>query len=151
MEYLSKDEVISKGTEFAGEVCYSGEYGLQVYTKDDIDGGVPVEGILYERYKNGNLCYYAFYHEGIPNGLTVRFYESGKVQKCYVMDTGMVDGEYTEWYENGNVKLKKYCKYGFVLNMQEFDIAGNLIEEKKELTESEKISYEKMKKFYEDW
>lgn len=31
------DEVVSRGTEFIGDVCYSGEYGQQVYTKEDID------------------------------------------------------------------------------------------------------------------
>ena len=151
MEYLSIDEVISKGTEFAGDVCYSGEEGQQVYTKEDIEGGVPVEGILYESYSNGNLCYYSFYHDGIPNGQSVEFYETGKVKSCCVMDTGTVDGERIEWYENGNVKLREYCKYGLVLRMQEFDEEGNLIKEKKELSEKEKIRHEKNLAYFEGW
>lgn len=55
------------------------------------------------------------------------------------MDTGTIDGDYLEWHENGNVKLKKYCKYGLVLKMQEFDEGGNLLKEKKELSEGEKL------------
>ena len=26
------------------------------------------------------------------------------------MDNGTIDGEHIEWNENGNVKLKEYCK-----------------------------------------
>ena len=33
MNYLSKEEIINCGIEFAGEVCFSGEYGEPVYTK----------------------------------------------------------------------------------------------------------------------
>ena len=144
MKYLSINEVISKGIEFTGEVCYSGEYGEQVYTKEDIDGGIPVEGILYEKYDNGKLCYYCFYHDGIPHGQSVEFYETGNVKSCCVMDKGTIDGEKIVWYENGNVKLRKYCKYGLVLRMQEYDEKGNIIQEKTELNESEKSIYEKM-------
>lgn len=150
MKYLSMAEVINKGTEFTDDVCYSGEYGQQVYTKEDIDGGIPVEGILYERYSNGNLCYYCFYHDGIPHGQRVRFYDSGKVMSCCVMDMGTIDGENIEWYENGNVKLKEYCKYGLVLKMQEFDEKGNVIDEKTELNEGEKEIYDKWAEYYEN-
>lgn len=149
MKFLSVAEVINSGTEFIDDVCYSGEYGQQVYTKEETDGGIPVEGILYERYNNGNLCYYSFYHDGIPHGQRVRFYETGKVKSCCVMDSGTIDGEHIEWYENGNIKLKEYCKYGLVLKMQEFDEDGNVIKEKKELNESEKSIYEKRVEYYE--
>ena len=65
------------------------------------------------------------------------------------MDTGTIDGEYVEWYENGIVKLKEYCKYGLILKMQEFDENGNIIKEKTELNESEKSIYEKRRGFYD--
>lgn len=149
MNYLSLDEVISVGTEFAGEVCYSGEYGQQVYTKEAEEGGVPVEGILYERYPGGSLNYYCFYRDGIPSGEQVRFYESGKIMSHCFMDTGTIDGEYIEWYENGKIKLKEVCKYGLVLQMQEFDESGNIIKEKKELRDYEKSIFEKSAAYYE--
>ena len=149
MSYLSIDEVMRRGIEFTGDVCYSGEYGQQVYTKEAEDGGTPVEGILYERYDNGKICYYCFYHDGIPDGQRVRFYETGNIKSCCVMDKGTIDGEHIEWYENGNIKLKEYCKYGFVLKMQEFDENGNVIKEKVELSESEKSIYEKCVEYYE--
>ena len=149
MKYLSLDEVISVGTEFIGDVCYSGEYGQQVYTKDVEEGGIPLEGILYERYSNGLLNYYSFYSNGIANGQRVRFFESGKVKSHCIMDTGTIDGEYIEWYENGNIKLKKDCKYGLVLKMQEFDESGNLLKEKKQLSDDEKCIFEKRVACYE--
>lgn len=149
MNYLSKEEVLKNGIEFAGEVCFSGEYGQQVYTKDESDGGVPVEGILYEKYSNGNLNYYAYYKDGIPNGEEVWFYESGKVKSYCIMASGTIEGEHTEWYENGSIKLVEYCKYGFVLKMQRFDENGNLIEEKNNLTDDEKRSYEKWSEYYD--
>lgn len=126
MSYLSIDEVMRRGIEFTGDVCYSGEYGQQVYTKEAEDGGTPVEGILYERYDNGKICYYCFYHDGILDGQRVRFYETGKIKSCCVMDKGTIDGEHIEWYENGNI-----------------------IKEKVELSESEKSIYEKRVKYYE--
>ncbi|MCM1057126.1 MAG: hypothetical protein NC517_05905 [Firmicutes bacterium] len=149
MNYLSLDEVISSGTEFTDPVCYSGEYGEQVYTKEAEEGGIPIEGILYERWPNGLLHYYCFYRDGIPNGQRVRFFESGKIKSHCIMDAGTIDGEYIEWHENGNVKLKKQCKYGLVLKMQEFDESGNLLKEKKELSDGEKRIFEKWAAHYE--
>jgi len=64
-------------------------------------------------------------------------------------DGGTIDGEYIEWYENGEVKLRKDCKYGIILSMKEFDESGILIREKKELSEGEKKLYEKFKEIYQ--
>lgn len=149
MNYLSSDEVIRVGTEFTGEVCYSGEYGEQVYTKEAEEGGIPLEGILYERYPSGSLNYYSFYRDGIPDGQRVGFYESGKMKGHCIMDTGTIDGEHIEWYENGNIKRREFCKYGLVLNMQEFDENGNKIKEKRELSDDERIIFEKRAAYYE--
>lgn len=143
-------EVMNEGIEFSGDVCYSGDYGEQVYTNDMYAGGVPVEGILYEKYPSGALNYYAYYKNGIPHGERVRFYESGKIKSYERMDTGTIDGNYTEWYENGTVKLEKYCQYGLVLRMKEYDEQGNLTREKKELREDEISIYEKRKKYYDE-
>lgn len=147
MEFLSNEDIIKNGREFKGDVCYSGEYGQQVYTKDMEEGGTPIEGILYEKYPNGSLNYYCYYRNGIPHGQKVRYYESGKVKSFCIMDTGTVDGEDIEFYESGDIKKKKYYQYGLVLKMQEFDEAGNLINEKKDLKENEKIIYAKREEF----
>ncbi len=149
MNYLSKDEVIECGIEFAGDVCFSGEYGEQVYTKEKEEGGQPINGVLYERYENGNICYYEYHKDGISNGPRVEFYKSGKIKSYCIKDGGTIDGEYIEWYENGEVKLRKDCKYGIILSMKEFDESGILIREKKELSEGEKKLYEKFKEIYQ--
>ena len=149
MEIMSFHEVIKRGLEFTGDVCFSGEYGQQVYTKEDYEGGVPVEGILYERYPNGNLIYYAYYHKGVPHGQRVHFYPSGKIKSYCIMDEGTIDGEYIEWYENGNVKCTKNSKYGLMIQMKEYDIQGNIVEEKTELNEWEKGIFEKRQRLYE--
>ncbi len=151
MEILSAEDVLRNGIEFDGDVCYSGENYDQVCTNEVSEGGVPINGILYERYKNGNLCYYSFYQDGIPHGPCVHFYESGKIQSYCVMDTATVEGEMVELYENGNVKLREYSQYGYTLRMQKFDVAGNLIDEKKELREDERAAYEKCVTYYEHW
>lgn len=149
MKYLSLSEVISIGTEFSGDVCFSGLYGQQVYTNELENGGMPLEGILYERYPSGSLNYYTFYTNGIPNGQRVIFYESGQIKSCCTMDRGTIDGEHIEWYENGNIKVKEFCKYGCVLKRKEFDENGNLIKEKKGLSEDEIGIYEKRVAYYE--
>lgn len=151
MEILSAEDVLRNGIEFEGDVCYSGETYDQVCTNEVSEGGVPINGILYERYENGSLRYYSFYQDGTPHGPCVRFYESGKVESYCVMDTGTVEGEYVELYENGNVKLREYRQYGFLLRMQEFDMQGRLINEKKELREDEKTAYEKCAEYYTHW
>lgn len=143
-------DVMTKGIEFSGDVCYSGDYGGQVYTNDMYAGGIPVEGILYEKYPGGALNYYAYCKNGIPHGERVRFYESGKIKSYEIMDTGTIDGNHTEWYENGGIKLEKYCKYGLVLRLKEYDRQGNVVREKKELKEDEISIYEKWKKYYEE-
>lgn len=149
MNILSYEEVIKVGIEFSGDVCYSGEYGQQVCTNETDKGGIPVEGILYELYPNGNLNYYACYKNGVSHGERIRFYESGAIKSYCIMDSGTIDGDNTEWYESGSVKCKEFCKHGLVLWRKEFDIEGNLISEKKELTEQEKPIYEKREKHYE--
>lgn len=131
MDLLTYDEVMEKGIEFIGDVCYSGDYGQQLYTREMEDGGNPIDGIVYEKYPSGALNYYAYYKNGIPNGERVRFYESGKIKSYEIMDTGTIDGNYIEWYEKGNIKLEKYCKYGLVLRMKEYNEEGNLLKEKK--------------------
>lgn len=147
--FLSQYQVMKNGIEFAGDVCYSGEYGQQVYTKDMDDGGIPLDGILYEMYPNGSINYYCYYSNGVPHGERVRYYESGKIKNFCIMNKGTIDGEYTELYESGIVKKKEFCKYGVVLKMQVFDENGNLVKEKKELSESEKKIYEKRVAYYE--
>ena len=148
MNYLTKDEIISQGIEFAGEVCFSGDYGDQVYTKEKEEGGHPINGLLYEKYDNGNIIYYKYYKDGIPNGQRVEFYKDGKVKSFCIMDGGTIDGEHIIWYENGTIKLRENCKYGLVLSMEEYDESGKMVREKKNLSENEIELYEMFEEMY---
>ena len=147
---LTKEEVIQRGIEFAGDVCYSGRYGQQVYTREMEDGGLPVEGILYEYYPNGALNYYCYYKNGISHGVSVRFYESGHLKSYCIMDMGTIDGDDIEFYENGQVKQKRYSKYGVIMKNTEYDEEGNVTAEKTQMTEGEQRRYESMARTFEN-
>ena len=66
------------------------------------------------------------------------------------MDTGVILGEKIEWYENGNIKRRQFCKYGIIFTMTEFDEEGNITKEKKQLTEREEKLYEKFEKWNQE-
>lgn len=143
LNILVYSEVVNLGTEFIGEVCYSGEYGEQVYNKPMEKGGTVISGLLYERYPNDTLAYYSFYENGIPHGVTVEFYRNGQLKEYKYMEKGTIDGKNILWFESGVVKLIAENKYGFRLHYLEWDESGNLIREKQEPTTFEKKMIEK--------
>ncbi len=128
---LTEEMILQIGIEFSGDVCYSGEYGQQVFDK-------PME--------DGHVGYYKNYKNGIPNGESVEFYASGRLRSKCIMNRGTIDGEKIAWYENGKIKSKKNCKYGLVIECYEWDEEGNLINKKKNLTEGEKKIFDKCEK-----
>lgn len=146
---LSQDEVLKKGIEFAGDVCYSGEYGQQVYNSPIEEGGEPITGFVYEKYGNGNINYYCYYENGIQNGECVDFYETGQLKRHCIMKKGQIFGKNSIWYENGNIKLIEYCKYGIVTSYEKFDEEGNVIDSKTEPNHVEKSLLEKYERLYE--
>ena len=143
---LTEEIILQMGIEFSGDVCYSGKYGQQVFDKPMEDGGEPIDGIIYEKDEEDHVIYYAYYKNGIPNGIKVEFYESGRLRSKCIMDRGTIDGQKIVWYENGKIKSKENCKYGLVLPSSKWDEDGNLINEKKNLTEGEKKIFDKYEK-----
>lgn len=143
LEVYSFQEVMQQGVEFAGDVCFSGEFGDQVYTNEMEYGGEPVTGLVYEKYRSGELNYYTFYKDGVKDGKRVRFYESGNVKSVCEMDCGTINGVYIEWYDDGQVKAISDNKYGLVLREKVFDEEGNLTREKTGLEDYEKELYER--------
>ena len=134
-EILSKEEAISCGYEFDGEiVCYSGEYGQQVCNSSS-GSDVPITGIVYELYPNGNINYYCMYANGIKNGDFISFYEDGSLMRRCTMYKGTRHGKTICWYRNGNKKAESESKYSFDLYYQEWDEDGNLIKNIMEPTE----------------
>lgn len=146
----TKAEILKEGIEFSGDVCFSGEYGQQVYDKEMEDGGHPITGVVYERDKAGNILYYAFYDNGVQNGDYVSFYESGEIKEMYVMRNGAKWGESVLLYENGEPKHIEECQYGIVLSYKDFDMEGQLVKEKKEPSEYEKKLLNKFQKVYRE-
>lgn len=146
---LSQDEVLRRGIEFIEDVCYSGEYGQQVYNLPMEEGGNPITGLVYEKYSNGKINYYSYYENGIPNGEYVDFYESGQPKRHCIMNKGQILGENIVWYENGTIKLQEECKYGIVIFSKEFDEEGRVVSEKTEPNSFEKGLLEKYEKLYE--
>lgn len=135
---LSEDEIFKNGIEFIEDVCFSGEYGQQVFNKPMGEGGEPVTGIVYEKYDNGNINYYCYYENGIKNGEYVEFYDSKKIKKFRIMRKGQICGESIEWFEIGSVKAKEYCKYGIVISSEKWDEKGVLVYKKVEPNDFEK-------------
>lgn len=146
----TKAEILKEGIEFSGDVCFSGEYGQQVYDKEMEDGGHPITGVVYEKDKAGNILYYAFYDNGVQNGDYVSFYESGEIKEMYVMRNGAKWGESVLLYENGEPKHIEECQYGIVLSYKDFDMEGQLVKEKKEPSEYEKKLLNKFQKVYRE-
>lgn len=144
----TKDEILKEGIEFSGDVCFSGEYGQQVYDKEMEDGGHPITGLVYEKDEIGNILYYAFYDDGVQNGDYVSFYESGEIKEMHVMRNGAKWGESVLLYKNRKPKHIEECKYGIVLSYRDFDIEGRLVKEKKEPSEYEKQLINKFQKVY---
>ncbi|MCR8844068.1 hypothetical protein NQ117_10260 [Paenibacillus sp. SC116] len=146
IDILPVEFVLSNGIEFTGDVCYSGVYGQEVFNKPLDEGGIPISGILYERYKNGSLAYYAYYKNGMSDGDNVNYYESGKVTSFQQMSNGVISGKKITWFENGNIKSKEEYKYGFCVTYRQWSEAGELVTEKTEPSEFDKKMIEKYNK-----
>ena len=144
---LVLEDIVKQGIEFKEEVCFSGEFGQQVFDKPFEDGGNPITGLLFEKYNNGNLNYYSYYVDGIQNGESVTFYESGEISSYCVMDSGQVYGEIKKWYKTGLLKSLEMCKYGVVISSKHYDEKGDIIMEKLEPSRIEQKMLEKYEKF----
>ncbi|WCF10751.1 hypothetical protein NDS46_13270 [Paenibacillus thiaminolyticus] len=148
---LPIEKVLEEGIEFAGDVCFSGEWGQYVCSAPIEEGGQPITGIVYEKFENGNLEYYTYYKNGIMNGISVHFYESGKIKSVSNMYRGTTHGKTVCWHENGNVMSVADSKYGFDLTYKEWDESGKLIKEKMELSDFEKGMIEKYDEDEKRW
>ncbi|OPH46751.1 hypothetical protein BC351_14560 [Paenibacillus ferrarius] len=144
---LTIDEVFLTGIEFTDDVCFSGESGQEVYDKPIEEGGKPITGLVYERYRNGNLAYYSYYKNGIAEGDYVNFFENGKVESFREMCRGVLFGQSLSWFDNGILKSMASYKYGFKIIYREWNIGGELVNEMLEPNDFEKSMIEK----YDKW
>lgn len=99
---LSPNYVLEHGREYDDDIDWDG-YGYRIC---DLSGEeeVPITGMLYELYDNGNPMYYVFYEKGLRNGAKIEFYLSGELQSYHVYEKGILVGKSYKWYENGMIK-----------------------------------------------
>lgn len=93
-------------------------------------GGKPFSGLTYELYGNGNLMYYCFYKDRFEDGEYIEFYENGNLENKQNMSLGRITGREEIWFQNGELKSVDEYELGICLNLKEWDIDGNLIKGK---------------------
>lgn len=101
LSILSWEYVIEHGVSLGvGELWWDPCYGYYICDCE----GVYYTGLLYGVYDNLSLRYYAFYEDGVKNGIKITFYSSGEMQSYSFYSEGEITGIYYEWYENGMIK-----------------------------------------------
>lgn len=118
---LSLEYVIEHGASLSdGELWWDRDYGYYISDHE----GIYFTGLLYSTYDDLHLKHYAFYEDGVENGVKIRFYSSGEVLSYGVYSKGEIIGIYHEWYESG--MIKKVLDH--IQNKRfEFDENGNII------------------------
>lgn len=135
IKILDKEYVLTHGVNF--EELAGGYCSDRILDKEEEDGGKPFTGLTYELYRNNKLAYYSFYKDGFPNGDFIQFYENGNIKKVQYMKYGRVAGIEETWFESGRLKSVGESAYGVRLNFKEWNEEGGLIEEKLNPTEGE--------------
>ena len=136
---LSRDYVIEHGVFWDDAELNWDECGYFTVDRD----GIRFTGLAYEVYdhkdmkyypffntdfQDGTLLDYAYYINGLQDGVEVEFYPSGAVHSYSVYDEGRLVGKSYEWYENG--MIKKYIDFN--LNQRvEFDKQGKITKQGK--------------------
>lgn len=126
---LSWDYVVENGKMFGETLWWDRSYGYYIC---DFTGEEEVyfTGLIYEIYDNDNLRSYAFYKDGLKDGVEVKFYPSGKIHYYSVFCKGIITGVFYEWYENG--MIKKYIDRRRKQNRRiEADEQGNITKQGK--------------------
>jgi len=145
-QIMKIDTILRQGIEFTGEICYSGVSGEELYTKPIEEGGTAVTGLIYEKYKNGNIAYYSYYANGIADGECVSFFENGALENYKQMKKAVISGYSISWFENGNLKSVGVYKYGFAVTYKLWNREGALLEEKLKPSEFEQLMIDKYDK-----
>jgi antitoxin component YwqK of YwqJK toxin-antitoxin module len=86
----------------------------------DIDGGMLYgndlfSGVVELRGEDGQLVYEAEYVDGLEDGIVVRWHSSGVVAECMRMRSGVCDGDFYVWRENGRLRLWQVFEVGFLI------------------------------------
>ncbi|MEG0528417.1 MAG: hypothetical protein RR531_12960 [Longicatena sp.] len=140
---LSKEYVIEQGINFDKHLAYGGNHDLEIVEFDREDNEKQFTGLVYDLFENGNLDSYMFVKEGIKQGEFVEFYPNGTIKRINNMVDNVSERKQVEYYENGSIMLLEERSGGFLLTFIKYDEQGNIIEEKKEPTEFDKMMVRK--------
>jgi antitoxin component YwqK of YwqJK toxin-antitoxin module len=139
---LSKEYLLEHGTDFE-YLADGGKYGLEIVEFDKNNNEIVFTGLAYALFDNGNVEMYMFVKDGIKQGTIVRFYPNGNVESVSNMVDNVPEGKRIEYYESGAIKTIEERIGGFLMTFVTYDENGNIIEEKKEPTDFDKMMAKK--------
>jgi len=67
---------------------------------------LPVTGLIYGLYNNGEVQYEWSYIDGVPNGVWKYFFYTGKIQYEFTYVDGSRNGPCKAWYFNGALNFE---------------------------------------------
>lgn len=139
---LTKKYILEQGTDFE-HLANGGSHGLEIVEFDENDNETVFTGLAYELFENGNVESYMYVKDGIKQGAFVEFYPSGNIKMVNNMVDNVSEGKQIEYFENGSVKMIEERIGGFLMTFIKYDEDGNIIEEKKEPTDFDKMMVRK--------
>ena len=148
LNILTKEEVMNQGVNFSElwDECGSD----RLLDESEEKNGKPFTGLAYENYRNGNLMYYCYYEDGFSQGDYVEFYEDGNVKSIQNMQRGRTHGVEKIWSKMGVLQSESAYEYGVCVYLKEWDEKGILIQEKLYPTKEDLEMIESQKVWYEE-
>lgn len=144
-DILTKEYIIHNGVEFEEFLEYGGPYDLGIVEYTDDGEEKLFTGLAYDLYENGNIESYFLVEEGVKQGANVSFYPNGNIKRIGKMEKGAAEGYQVEYYDNRIKKYESECIAGREITFINFDENGNIIEQKKEPTESDLLYAKRFK------
>ena len=146
VEIISKTDVLNNGVLFDGDLVDYESITACLLCDSSSGNQIPITGLVYELYSNGNLDYYCNYENGLKNGDYVMFFEDGKIKSFVTMYQGVSHGTEIHWHRNGNMKSESITKYGYDMAKRVWNESGELIAETTEPNDLAKAMIEKYEK-----
>ena len=107
---LSAEYVFNNGIRDRDQFYYEDfdENGVfndgQIFDKPRLEGGKPINGLIYEVYSTGELCCYYYLENGLKSGPNVSFFKNGQASEYYLRDKKKDFHYEFKWFENGVLK-----------------------------------------------
>lgn len=157
---LTREEILATGKNGDDEYWdipggfFWGDPGYEqiVIGAEEKDGGEFFAGLMYGLYPNGQISYYELFKDGLPEGVSAKFYPNGNLKEYYVFTAykGIhgAEGYRYYFYENGYIHKRELYIYGHWLRTEEWDETGKLVRDDKQTNTSvlESIAIENRKR-----